>query len=113
MPRTKCQTCYYCDRPAKYLCDFVLDLAAVYRQAPDWDNMTPEQFADKIMHPDDVSMTTCDRPLCELHRVNKGHTFYCGRKPAAGIESRDFCPGHAQGPDFKPRYTPVGGGSAA
>lgn len=63
-------------RPAEYLCDFVLSTRP---------------------------FTTCDRPLCEEHRVNRGHQHFCGRGHGM-IVTIDFCPGHAAtGLDHKPR----------
>jgi hypothetical protein len=73
--------CHYCDRPAAYLCDFLLR-----------------------------GGRTCDRPLCEAHRHFRGAVFFCGEE--GGLDSRDFCPGHARGPEFQPPYRPVGGGRA-
>lgn len=60
--------CAYCDRPAKYLCD--------HRLGPD---------------------QTCDRPLCELHRVNLAQGLACTRGKAGGCRpfSFDRCPDHA------------------
>jgi hypothetical protein len=61
-------SCHYCDRPAIYLCDFIADARAGARQ-------------------------TCDRPLCEAHRVPRGVTFASGK--GGWQDTIDVCPGHA------------------
>lgn len=60
--------CHYCDRPARWLCDY-----RVHRG------------------PGGVDVT-CDRPLCDGHRVNVGVIFMCGKDGC--LWSRDVCPGH-------------------
>lgn len=120
------ETCYYCDRPAEYLCDFVLEWGshskAVSGAIRDGRELGNEEWMKAIQSPDAVLFRTCDRPLCEVHRHNRGHAFYCsntGEYDRNGkslgtceVVTQDFCPGHAQGPDSKPRYNPIGGGKA-
>lgn len=78
-------TCHYCDRPALYLCDFVLRCSVIEGTAE-----------------------TCDRPLCEAHRKQIGQRFVCGTIEGAGADTVDLCPGHAMFPDgFKPDFEPV------
>lgn len=51
------QKCYICGRPAPFLCDYVLEFG--------------------------LENPTCDRPLCNEHRVNKG-------------KDTDYCPEHEE-----------------
>jgi len=95
----KKQTCAYCERPAEYLCDFVLrhgwfsqaiaDAIAAGRE------LTSEEWGQAICNPDEVFMETCDRPLCEIHRHFVGNVFYDGDAKHTFMDSRDMCPGHA------------------
>lgn len=102
--------CHYCDKPAKYLCDFVLGFTGHYD--PDLkDCKSNEEFYQALLNPKDLDMKTCDRPLCEDHCTNRGGTFYCGEE--SEYVTHDFCPGHAHGPDHKPRPNKAGGGRAA
>lgn len=66
-------TCHYCDRAAAFLCDF--------------------HFPDG---------RTCDRPLCEAHRVQVGAMFLCSRGNGCQHDSIDRCPGHANVPEPDP-----------
>ena len=112
----KSQRCHYCDRKAEYLCDFLLAVAVRWdedfeRRLREKDpTLTTDDLLAAVLSPVDVRTRTCDRPLCEKHRHNRGHTFYCGAD--GGIVTQDFCPGHACGPDRKPRYNPIGGPKA-
>src|SRR5438309_290434 len=60
--------CFYCDADGLYLCDFVLGYASG----------GIERGTHRVTR--DSEMFTCDRPLCEQHRVNKGHTHFCSRR---------------------------------
>jgi len=97
MPRRKKPTCFYCDQPAEYFCDFMMDDPIEARRDAMREGLDPET----------VEVPTCDRPLCEAHRTHKGTKFFCGK--AGWIETEDFCPQHAPFPmRFRPRYNPVG-----
>lgn len=109
MPHRVADRCYYCDRPAEYQCDFVLELRA-YLGGPAA-GMTDEDFVAALLSPAAVRFRACDRPLCDAHRVHRGHIFFCGG--GGEIVSLDFCPGHARGPDWRPPYRPLRGGQAS
>lgn len=108
-------TCFYCDRPAVYLCDFVLQWGAYSQAVVDAakdKNMGADEFAkvmiDGMAKPDAIIHETCDRPLCEAHRKQIGQRFVCGTIEGAGADTVDLCPGHAMFPDgFKPDFEPV------
>jgi hypothetical protein len=100
-------TCFYCDRPGEYLCDFILEARSFVPGPLD----SAEAVYQGMMNPVAVHVRSCDRPLCDAHRVCKGHAFYCGE--AGRVESLDFCPGHARGPESRPPRNRVGGGRAA
>ena len=80
------QRCYYCRRQAVYLCDFVLTGPAE-RQKMQSAGMTGDEMLS--------ATRTCDRPLCQEHRVNLGQVFFCGKD--GGIVTEDYCPGHRYG----------------
>ena len=105
--------CFYCNKPGKYLCDFVLRCGAIPKKRIT-NETTIDELLDEITNPKEVFSETCDRALCEEHRVQVGVTFWCGKLPDAGVESVDMCPGHAGVPNgHKPRHGRVGGGRAA
>ena len=105
--------CYYCERPADFLCDFVLDMAALPSK-PITNDMSIDEFTNVLLNPKEVYLQTCDRPLCEHHRTQVGTMFFCGSHPDAGMESVDMCPGHANVPGgHRPKPSRVGGGRAA
>ena len=66
--------CAYCHRQARHLCDYPID---------------------------SVTGKTCDKPLCEEHRVQVGSSFLCrrGRGKGCHFDTIDRCPGHAGMPD--------------
>lgn len=105
--------CFYCARKAKFLCDFVLwTRSTPCKQLTN--DMTSKEIADVVIHPTNLCVETCDRPLCDRHRVQVGVIFFCGDKSVAGGDTRDMCPGHARVPDgHKPRHGVAGGGRAA
>jgi hypothetical protein len=107
-------TCYYCDSPAEYLCDFVLRWRAIPK-VPITNEMTTDEFL-KAMMSAEPEIETCDRPLCERHRTQKGHYHICDRtkrRLGCQVVTMDYCPGHSVGPGHKPPYQPVTGGRAA
>jgi hypothetical protein len=66
-------TCLWCDRLATVYCDAVIGCIR-----PD--------IIDSI---DNVTMLTCDAPMCNKHRRKVGHV--CGEDP----DTIDRCPAHA------------------
>ena len=101
-------TCHYCDKPAEFLCDFVLE-ACSYMTKPlpaEDDPLKAEKFMDCFLTAE-PEVKTCDRGLCEDHRHFSGSIFYDGSK-GGWIDSQDFCPGHAGAGDHKPDYDPLG-----
>lgn len=70
-----------CGKRAEFLCDELVPITAERRLA--------------ALRKQEEPSGTCDRPLCRSCRVQVGVTFYCGRRPAAGVESVDRCPEHA------------------
>jgi hypothetical protein len=105
--------CHYCSRDAEFLCDFVLEARSIVERLP----QTTDEFVQAMLAPERVEMKTCDRPLCAEHRHQIGTVFFDGTDSAGRrkgwTDSRDLCPGHAQGPDHRPPYVPIGGGRCA
>lgn len=102
------QGCHYCGKPAKYLCDFVLEYSATADgpMPSREDDPDSHKFTQWLLNPKEVHLVTCDRPLCEEHRTQKGTIFCCGELGSIG--SVDCCPGHANVPSGrKPPFNPV------
>ena len=60
--------CYVCGRPAPYLCDYVLEFG--------------------------LENPTCDRPLCEQHRIKIGSGIdYCPEHGKKQLELEKACQG--------------------
>lgn len=67
------QRCDYCEKPAKFQCDFV------------------------VIHNRIGGNKTCDRYLCEDHRRMQSSAIVCSRGKGGGCLtiSVDYCPDHA------------------
>lgn len=63
--------CFYCDRVAVVLCDFLAEATA-----------------------DAAQTRTCDRPVCNEHRKKVGHFCY-RRKNKKASDTIDYCKEHA------------------
>lgn len=108
--RKPAPSCHYCDSPAEFLCDFVVECGTYHRQKAR-EGMTAAEFVEWMSRPDAVQLATCDRPLCARHRAYSSTMFWCG--PRGFIETVDYCPGHANGPPEKPPFVPITGKRSA
>lgn len=68
--------CYVCRKPATALCDYTLGPRAI-----------PASTFDKAF-----SIATCDRPMCDEHRVRVGHI--CNRSKKSQSDTIDYCQEH-------------------
>ena len=85
------ERCFYCDRPATLLCDFVLGLPTDgYERSPDGTVYLVAKIAP---------MHTCDMPLCRDHAQHRGNIHIKARKPIGGFDTIDHCPEHRDVPD--------------
>lgn len=80
-------TCYYCDKEATALCDFMyLNREGLLSE----DNRT------------------CDRPMCEDHVAESSNMFFDGDAENTFVDSCDYCPSHAGMGGHEPPFSPIG-----